>query len=285
MDKPQNYKSSITNYELRTTNYNTIVGTHDIIFITFDTLRYDVAQSLWQAGRTPHLAALLPNTGWKKRHSPGSFTYAAHHAFFAGFLPTPVTPGHHPRPFALQFEGSATIAPETCVLNGASLPEGLANRGYRTICIGGVGFFNQCNPLGKVLPGLFQEQYWSPELGVTDRHSTEHQVALACDRLNVLSSTQRVFLFINLSALHQPNYFYFPGATTDSIATHAAALEYIDRALVPLWQTLRDRAPTLGILCSDHGTTYGEDGYTGHRLAHPTVWTVPYAEVLLNSSP
>jgi hypothetical protein len=284
MPKPQIHQSPITNYELRITNYNTIVGTHDILLFTFDTLRYDVAQSLWQTGHTPHLAALLPDTGWDMRHSPGSFTYAAHHAFFAGFLPTPIAPGNHFRPFALQFEGSTTIAPETCVLTGASLPEGLANRGYRTICIGGVGFFNQCNPLGKVLPGLFQEQYWSPELGVTDRNSTVHQVALACDRLNHLPQDQRVFLFINLSALHQPNYFYLPGATTDSIATHAAALEYIDRTLVPLWETLRDRAPTFGILCSDHGTTYGEDGYTGHRLAHPSVWTVPYAEILIERS-
>lgn len=262
-------------------NFNEIVGIHDILFLTFDTLRYDVAQSLWQAGRIPNLAALLPDTGWEKRHSPGSFTYAAHQAFFAGFLPTPITPGKHPRPFAIQFEGSTTIAPETCVLTGASIPEGLALRGYRTICIGGVGFFNQRNPLGRVLPDLFQERYWSQELGVTNPNSTEHQVALACDRLHAFPSSQRIFLFINLSALHQPNYFYLPGATTDSIETHAAALEYIDRALVPLWQTLRDRAPTFGILCSDHGTTYGEDGYTGHRIAHPIVWTVPYAEVLL----
>jgi hypothetical protein len=265
-------------------NLNHIVGTHDMLLLTFDTLRYDVAQQLWQEGRIPHLAALLPSTGWEMRHSPGSFTYAAHHAFFAGFLPTPIAPGTHPRPFALQFEGSTTIAPETCVLEGASLPEGLAIRGYRTICIGGVGFFNRRNPLGNVLPNLFQEHYWQPELGVTDPNSTAHQVQLARDRLQSLPQHQRVFLFINLSALHQPNYFYLAGATTDSIATHAAALEYIDRALIPLWQTLRDRAPTFAILCSDHGTAYGEDGYTGHRIAHPVVWTVPYAEVLLSKA-
>lgn len=74
-----------------------------------------------------------------------------------------------------------------------------------------------------------------------------------------------------------------PGSQTDSIETHAAALEYIDRSLGPLWQCLRDRAPTYAILCSDHGTTYGEDGYTGHRCAHPLVWTVPYAEFVIAS--
>ncbi|MGB8702804.1 MAG: STM4013/SEN3800 family hydrolase, partial [Thermosynechococcaceae cyanobacterium] len=240
--------------------------------------RYDVAQQLWATGRTPHLATLLPPDGWEQRHTPASFTYAAHHAFFAGFLPTPMTPGDHPRPFALTFGGSTTITPQTCVLPGASIPEGLANRGYHTLCIGGVGFFNRLNPLGLVLPSLFQEPHWSPCFGVTDPESTRHQVALACDRLQAIPPEQRVFLFMNLSALHQPNYFYQPGATEDSIDSHAAALEYIDRALVPLWTVLRHRAPTFGILCSDHGTAYGEDGYIGHRIAHAVVWTVPYAE-------
>lgn len=262
-------------------NLNEIVGSHDIVFITFDTLRYDVAQQLWQQGRTPHLASLLPPHGWEMRHSPASFTYAAHQSFFACFFPTPVPPGIHPRPFALRFEGSTTISPETCVLDGASLPEGLANRGYRTICIGGVGFFNQRTPLSRIIPGMFQESYWNVSLGVTDRNSTANQVALAGDRLNSIPKSERVFLFINISALHQPNYFYLPGATTDSIETHAAALAYIDSAFVPLWDTLQQRAPTFGILCSDHGTTYGEDGYTGHRIAHRCVWTVPYAEIAI----
>ena len=38
------------------------------------------------------------------------------------------------------------------------------------------------------------------------------------------------------------------------------------------------------VICSDHGTAYGEDGYTGHRLAHPVVWEVPYAEFILPAS-
>ncbi len=31
----------------------------------------------------------------------------------------------------------------------------------------------------------------------------------------------------------------------------------------------------------NHGTAYGDDGYTGHRLGHPSVWTVPYAHFFL----
>jgi len=256
---------------------NAVVGTHDLLFITLDTLRYDVAEALCAEGRTPNLTALLPGGRWEPRHSPASFTYAAHHAFFAGFLPTPATPGRHPRLFAMRFEGSETTAPGTCVLDAPDLVTGLAGRGYHTVCIGGVGFFNKKNPLGNVLPGLFAESHWSPELGVTDPRSTEHQVALAVQRLEALPREQRVFLFLNVSALHQPNRHYLLGATEDSRESHAAALEYVDSQLPPLFAALRRRGPTFCIVCSDHGTTYGEDGFTGHRLAHPVVWTVPYA--------
>src|SRR5262245_42308253 len=36
-----------------------IVGSHDIVFITLDTLRYDAAQAEFQGGRLPHLARHL----------------------------------------------------------------------------------------------------------------------------------------------------------------------------------------------------------------------------------
>ena len=75
---------------------NQIVGTHDVALIVLDALRYDVAVDEMAAGRTPNLAALLG--GWEKRHSPGTFTYASHTAFFAGFLPTPTTPPGLTRP-------------------------------------------------------------------------------------------------------------------------------------------------------------------------------------------
>lgn len=258
---------------------NQVVGTHDILFITLDTLRFDVAQRLFEDGELPVLSRHLGAAGWEPRHTPGSFTYAAHHAFFAGFLPTPAAPGRHPRLFATTFRGSETTGPGTCTFEQASLPEGLAARGYRTVCIGGVGFFNPETTLGRVLPGLFQERHWNPSLGVMHRHSTERQVALALERLG--AQADRTFLFINVSALHHPNHGYLPGATADSIDTHAAALRYVDASLAPLFEACARRAPTFVIVCSDHGTAYGDDGYHGHRLAHPSVWTVPYAHFFL----
>jgi hypothetical protein len=260
------------------------IGTHDIFIMTIDTLRYDVARDALTAGRTPNLAAVLPGGTWEERHSPGSFTYAAHHAFFAGFFPTSVDGPKHPRPFAMSFPGSETIGESTCVLGAPDLVTGLEARGYHTACVGGVGFFNKLSPLGSVLPGLFAESHWSPELGVTEPRSTEHQVALAVSILERVPGQRRVLLFLNISAVHQPNYFYLDGATEDTIASHAAALVHVDRHLPPLFRALRRRGPAFAIVCSDHGTAYGEDGYRGHRLAHPVVWTVPYAEFLLQES-
>jgi hypothetical protein len=260
---------------------NRLIGTHDLLLITLDTLRYDVARECLAQGRTPHLAAVLPGGVWEERHSPGNFTYAAHHAFFAGFLPTPVGPGKHPRLFAVRFPSSETTVDQTCVFDAPDIVTGLAGRGYHTVCIGGVGFFNQRSPLGRVLPGLFAESNWRPEFGVTDPRSTENQVRLAGEVLGRLPAGRRVFLFVNVSAIHQPNYFYLGGRGPDSLASHAAALEYVDRQLPALFGAMQRRAPVFCILCSDHGTAYGEDGYTGHRLSHSVVWTVPYAEFLL----
>jgi len=260
------------------------VGSHDLLLITLDTLRFDVAAGALAAGQTPVLGQLLadtPSGGWERRHSPGSFTWAAHQAFFAGFLPTPARPGPHPRLFAMAFPGSETTGPGTAVFDAPNLIAGLRQAGYHTLCAGGVGFFNRQTPLGRVLPDLFDEDRWCPAFGVTDPDSTAHQITWLCERIAARPERERVLCFLNVSALHQPNCHYLPGHTRDSAETQAAALAYVDTQLAPLFEVLRRRAPLLAVICSDHGTAYGEDGYEGHRLGHPVVWEVPYAELLL----
>lgn len=261
-----------------------LIGSHDIVLITLDTLRFDVAQRAFEQGMTRTFAQWLPENGWERRHSPGNFTYASHHAFFAGYLPTPYGIGPHPRLMAAKFSGSESIGPDTFGFDEDNVVTALANRGYRTICIGGVGFFNKQTALGQVFPNLFHESHWSPELGVTCRESTQHQVALASQILKDLGQKQRVFLFLNVSAMHQPNYFYLKGATEDSADSQLAALSYADRVLQPLFETLKSRGPAFCIVCSDHGTAYGESGCYGHRLNHQVVGDVPYADFVLSST-
>ncbi|CAL2057102.1 STM4013/SEN3800 family hydrolase [Streptomyces murinus] len=264
-----------------------IVGSHDLLLVTLDTLRYDVAQELAAAGRIPNLARHLPGGTWERRHAPGSFTYASHQAMFAGFLPTPAAPGPHPRLFAARFAGSESTATGTFVYDTPDLVSGLAAVGYRTVCVGGVGFFNKQGPLGSVLPGMFQESHWEPEFGVASPTSFEAQVACAEKVVADLPADQPLFLFVNVAALHQPNWFHLPGATQeagDTRESHAAALEYVDRHMGRLLAAASARRPCLAIVCSDHGTAYGEDGYTGHRIGHDVVWTVPYAHFFVDEA-
>ncbi len=257
------------------------VGTTDILFITLDTLRFDVAQRAFEQSRLPTLSRWLPRTGWQARHSPANFTFAAHQAFFAGFLPTPLAPGIHPRLFAAEFLGSETTTTETFVFEQDNIVAALAARSYTTICIGGVGFFNKQTALGRVLPDMFQQSFWSPEMGVAHRDSTQFQCEMAVKLIQEIPDTKRVFMFVNVSAMHQPNYFYLKDASVDSTESQLEAFCYADGQLAILFDVFCRRGNTFCIVCSDHGTAYGEDGYTGHRLNHPVVGTVPYAEFLL----
>ncbi|MEO1228517.1 MAG: STM4013/SEN3800 family hydrolase [Myxococcota bacterium] len=257
-----------------------LIGKSDLLFITLDTLRFDVAQAMFREERLSCLGPRLGVEGWERRHSPASFTYAAHHAFFSGFLPTPPHPGPHPRRFAAAFAGSESTAESTFVFSEATLPQALSARGYRSICVGGTGFFNRRNSLGEVLPSLFDEAHWDASLGVTCPESPINQIQLAMARV-AEAREARVFLFINASALHQPNWYYGGVEGRDTLETHGAALCAFDAALPPLFSLLEARGPCEVIVCSDHGTAYGEDGHFGHRHAHPVVWTVPYAEFSL----
>ncbi len=184
-------------------NMNDVVGTHDILLITLDTLRYDVADRLAREGRTPNLAAVLPDGRWERRHAPASFTYASHLAMLAGFLPTPAAPGPHPRLFAAAFPGSATTDEYTWTFTAPDLPTALAEVGYHTACVGGTGFFNRRSALGSVLPDLFAESRWEPSFGVTEPASFEHQVACATGIIAATPAQQPLFLLVNVAALHQ----------------------------------------------------------------------------------
>jgi hypothetical protein len=194
--------------------------------------------------------------------------------------------------FALAFAGSERIDRHTLVLDGPEIVSGLRGIGYHTVCVGGVGFFNRQNPLGCVMPDMFCDSHWSPELGVTERDSTHNQVRLARSIVGGTALDQPLFLFVNVSALHQPNWFYLPRelqaehGETDSPLSQRHALRHVDSAIAPLLATLRERARQrhrgcLAIVCSDHGTAYGEAGHRGHRVGLPCVWTVPYAEFIL----
>ena len=258
------------------------VGTHDVVLLTLDSLRLDVARAALAAGDTPTLAGLLPASGWQERHTPGTFTLPAHQAFLTGFLPTPTEPtGPHRRPrlFAGEFDGARGIGPGTFRSAEPCLPEAFAARGYRTVCSGGVGFFSGQGALGSLIPGLFAEAHWSRATSVHARDSAAHQFTGLADRLGQID--ERVFALVNVAATHTPTHLYLPGERRDSVHSQQAALADVDTHLPVLLDALAARGPTLLIVCADHGTCFGDDGWWGHGLAHPAVTTVPYLEIVL----
>jgi hypothetical protein len=258
-----------------------VVGKANILFVTLDCLRFDVAQAAMLNGRTPEFARQLPDAGWEARETPGTFTLAAHLAFFHGFLPTPMSPGQHPRLFALEFEGSLTIAPTTFVFSSVeNVIAGFHRIGYSSFCVGGVGFFNKKTPLGQVLPGFFNESVWEPELGVTAKDSTAAQVRTVIGWLESVRVSDKVLLFVNISATHPPHAHYLDGAKRDCPDSQVAALAYVDGQLSTLFDALRHRGEWFCLFMADHGEAHGEDGRWGHRIAHPTVTTVPLCSFL-----
>ncbi len=260
-----------------------IVGSHDILFICLDTLRYDAAVCEEQAGGTPALDWYGP---WRKCQAPGNFTYPSHHAMFAGFLPAAYETTRLADRELLFFPkhiGLGRKVPEGAFgFSGSTIVEGLAGVGYDTWCVGGVAFFDKRSDMGKVFPGYFQKSYWNPSFAPPVKDSTKNQVDLILKKIAAAEKSPPIFLYLNVDAIHYPNHFYLEGAKKDSLKSHRAALRYVDGELGRLfagWKELRGQ--TFVICCSDHGTCYGEEGCWSHGINHPAVLTVPYKHFVL----
>lgn len=264
-------------------NMKQVVGTADILFICLDALRYDAAVQEEEAGTTPVLNRYGP---WRKCQAPGTFTYPSHHAMFAGFLPCGYDIRNQAERELLFYPtaiGLRRKVPEGAYgFSGGTIMEGLAKDGYDTWCVGGVSFFDNRSDLGKVFPGYFQKSFWNPSFGCRVRESTKNQVDFILKKMESADRERHIFLYLNVDAIHYPNYFYLEGASRDSLASHAAALKYVDGELGRLfdgWEERRGR--TFVICCSDHGTCYGEDGCQFHGICHPAVNVVPYKHFFL----
>ncbi len=264
----------------KTIDMNKVVGEMDILFICLDTLRYDVAVAEESCGGTPNINKYGK---WEKRHAPGNFTYPSHHAMFAGFMPTPVDPKDLDRRELLFFPknvGLGRIAPVWAFsFDAPNFVQGLEKVGYETICIGGVSFFDNRSDIGKVLPSMFKRSYWNPTFSCTVKESFDNQIYHI---EKVIDSVEdKIFMYVNVDAIHYPNYFYIDGARKDSIESHGSALRYVDERIEELLNLFRKRGKTMVILCSDHGTCYGEDGYDKHRVSNEVVYTVPYKQFII----
>lgn len=248
-----------------------------------DSLRYDIAFQEQTAGNTPNLNHYGQ---WTKCEAAGNFTWPSHHAMFSGFMPKPIddtvnqTMLFFPKDIGLGRKGPKNAF----AFDDATWIKSLENKGYQTICIGGVSFFNNRSGMGKVFPSMFKESYWHPRFACTVKESMDNQIHYIQKIMAERAGSQPVMMYINIDTIHYPNHFYVEGAASgDTVETHAAALRYIDARIDGLLNIFRQTGgETFVIVCSDHGTCYGEDGKYFHSFNHPIVNTVPYMHFLLS---
>ncbi len=262
---------------------NQIIGTMDLLFVCIDALRYDVACQQQELGNTSVLNAYGK---WRKCMAPGNFTYPSHQAMFAGFFPIDEGTVNMKARETLFFSQDIGLGRKTPAgafsFHGSNWIAGLEKEGYETYCIGGVSFFDKRTDVGKVLPSYFLHSYWNPSFGCRTEQSATNQINFAVGKLSQVPKETRVMMYLNISAIHYPNYFYLKGEKRDSVESQSAALRYVDKELGRLFTAFSNRGETFVICCSDHGTCYGENGIWYHGINHPLVNTVPYKHFVLS---
>ena len=175
--------------------------------------------------------------------------------------------------------------PGAFAFEGATIMEGLERIGYDTWCVGGVAFFDKRTELGSVFPGYFKHSFWKPGFGCQVPDSAKNQVDFIQKKLQEADREKRIFLYVNIDAIHYPNWFYLGenAPRHDTIESHKAALRCADTQLGRLFDWWREtRGDAFVICCSDHGTCYGEDGCQFHGISHPAVEAVPYKHFFLS---
>ena len=221
---------------------------------------------------------------------------------FAGFFPCYADAKQHKERIQLFFPenvGMGRKAPKGAYgFSQGTFVEALAEEGYETCCIGGVSFFDKRSGLGKIFPSYFTHSFWNPSYSPMVADSTRNQIDFAKKWLEKIPLENKVFMYLNISAIHYPNYFYPDleqnpdkaiqpnrGWKKDNRESHGAALRYVDRELAPLFEVFKQKGDTFVICCSDHGTCYGEDGCFSHGINHPIVNTIPYKHFTMKAQP
>lgn len=251
--------------------------TKNIVIITLDSLRFDVTQK----AKTPNFDQLFKkyqNKGWYQVGSHGTYTLPSHISMFhAGMMPLN-NRSDVPAPFNREKEKifKAQLAWERTT--GARFPtpaapnivKGFEKIGYRTVGVGGVGWFNDQFETSNIWKNrYFQEFYWKKEFEENDFNSLKNQIELI-EKLKIREAENPVFFFLNVSVTHRP-YLGFGNTLEGQIK----AFEEVDKLLPDLLKVLPEKCDLM--ICSDHGECFGEDGLWGHGFYHPKVMEVPFA--------
>lgn len=262
------------------------------LLVTYDSCRYDVLV----AADTPVLdsfATVVP------AQAPGNFTYASHHAMFAGLLPNADDDVPHHNRFRRQLIGLTEVG-ETNVVKSAhrqitsdwNLVTGFRDAGWQTIGAGAMTWFRQAS----LTHGFDHFAFTGTDADAQVDHVVE-----------CLDPARPAFVFVNFGETHAPFHFAgkpdpcpvdvrarrmtWPpppgvgpvGVDSPAFEHQVRAAEFIDARLGRLLSAMP--AETIAVVCADHGECFGEDGYWGHGVNHPKVLEVPLAIFRLDGAP
>lgn len=277
-----------------------IFQNHDdtnIVFITFDSCRYD---SLMQAN-TPFLDQMGKiYSAW----TPATYTLPAHISFFTGILPLV----HEDIPYINRFnkqlikmhKGGASLGGDsgkkTINLKASKedMIQGLKKEGFYTVGSASANWFDK-----RVLVKNFHDFKY------IRAQSCEAQCTYVRKKLAKNAVDKAFFAFMNFYETHTPYMHY--GNDRSEYSMHARdhmsfppredkmkkqelgsklhtaqikAAEHLDKVMSDFIPLLPPN--TLVVLTADHGEAFGEDGFWGHGIYHPTVMNVPMMCFMLN---
>ena len=84
-----------------------------------------------------------------------------------------------------------------------------------------------------MFPGYFKHSFWKPGFGCQVPDSAKNQVDFIQKKLQEADREKRIFLYVNIDAIHYPNWFYLGenASRHDTIESHKAALRCADTQL------------------------------------------------------
>jgi hypothetical protein len=263
------------------------------LMLTFDSCRYDAFMDASTPVLDSYVREVLP------AQTPANFTYAAHHAFFAGMLPHVAETRPYYNRFVKQLFGLAKVGEGELVAERAykvvrsdgNLVSGFRDAGYQTVGAGAMNWFQQ-SALTR----------WFERFCFTDTDA-EAQIDFL---LREIDPGRPFFGFINFGETHDPftykgkvgacsyrvqsRLMEWPpvekgevGRDSEAYAHQVEAVEFLDAQLPRLFEALPGH--TVVVVCGDHGEAFGEDGYWGHAVNHPAVHEVPMAIFRLDGTP
>ncbi len=264
----------------------------NFLLLTYDSCRLDVLE----AADTPVVDSFAEI---RSAQSPATYTYPAHLSFFAGILPN--CDGDLPfyNRFTKQLVGLAEVGETNVVKHSLvqvtsdrNVMVGLAELGYQTVGAGAMNWFRQAT---------LTEGFERFAFTGTD---ADAQIDFLLDEID---PDRPFFAFINFGETHAPfryagkqdrcpvdvraRIMSWPprqgdgpvGRDSPAFDHQRRAAEFLDTRLPRLFSGLPDN--TVVVLTADHGECFGEDGYWGHGVSHPMVWTVPLTMFRLDGAP